>query len=156
MAREGRSWGRSAAARGARNPRVSENAARAASQASQASMAAVEAGDRDGWLALFADDAVVEDPIGPSPLDPEGVGRHGKEAIARFWDEVISIGPVRFTIRESYACGDECANVGRITTSLPDGSRSVVDGVFTYRVATDGRIAALRAFWEFDAMKFEP
>ena len=31
----------------------------------RASMAAVEAGDRDAWLGLFADDAVVEDPIGP-------------------------------------------------------------------------------------------
>ncbi len=119
-------------------------------------MAAVEAGDRDGWLALFDEDAIVEDPIGPSPLDPEGLGRHGKAAVAGFWDEVISLGQVRFAIRESYACGDECANVGRITTTLPDGNRSVVDGVFTYRIGDDGRIVALRAFWEFDAMTFEP
>lgn len=119
-------------------------------------MAAVEAGDRDAWLALFADDAVVEDPIGPSPLDPEGGGRHGREGIGAFWDEVVSMGRVRFAIRESYACGDECANVGRITTTLPDGTRSVVEGVYTYRVDGEGRIAALRAFWEFDAMRFEP
>ena len=38
----------------------------------QASMAAVEAGDRQAWLGLFAEDAVVEDPIGPSAFDPEG------------------------------------------------------------------------------------
>ena len=36
----------------------------------QASMAAVEARDRTAWLALFADDGVVEDPIGPSAFDP--------------------------------------------------------------------------------------
>jgi ketosteroid isomerase-like protein len=119
-------------------------------------MAAVEAGDRDGWLALFADDALVEDPIGPSPLNPEGGGRRGREAIAAFWDEVVAMGRIRFEIRESYACGDECANVGRITTTLPDGSRSIVEGVYTYRVDDEGRIAALRAFWEFDAMTFEP
>jgi ketosteroid isomerase-like protein len=119
-------------------------------------MAAVEAGDRDGWLALFADDALVEDPIGPSPLNPEGAGRRGRDAIAAFWDEVVAMGRIRFEIRESYACGDECANVGRITTTLPDGSRSIVEGVYTYRVDGDGRIAALRAFWEFDAMTFEP
>ncbi len=119
-------------------------------------MAAVEAGDRDAWLALFADDAVVEDPIGVSPLDPSGEGRHGKEAIARFWDEVISSGQVSFDIRESYACGAECANVGRITTTFPDGGRSVVEGVYTYRVGDDGRLVTLRAFWEFDAMSFEP
>ncbi len=124
--------------------------------ASQRSMAAVEAGDREAWLALFADDAVVEDPIGPSPLNPEGQGRRGKDAIAGFWDEIISMGRVRFTLRESYACGAECANVGRISTTLPDGSTSVVEGVYTYRVDPEGRLVALRAFWEFDNMTFEP
>ncbi len=119
-------------------------------------MAAVEAGDRDGWLALFTEDALVEDPIGPSPLNPEGDGRRGKAAIAAFWDDIISIGPVEFTIRESYACGDECANVGQIATTMPDGSRSIVQGVYTYRIDEEGRIVALRAFWEFDAMTFEP
>ena len=38
------------------------------------SMALTEAKDRDGWLALFADDAVVEDPVGPSMFDPDGKG----------------------------------------------------------------------------------
>ncbi|MEZ5373320.1 MAG: hypothetical protein R2704_11400 [Microthrixaceae bacterium] len=52
-----------------------EHPARAASQAS---MAAVTAGDRSAWLALFADDAVVEDPIGPSMFDPDGVGHRGR------------------------------------------------------------------------------
>ncbi len=119
-------------------------------------MAAVEAGDRESWLALFAEDALVQDPIGPSPLDPSGRGRQGKAAIAAFWDDVISSGEVRFDIRESYACGDECANVGRITTTFPSGDRSVVEGVYTYRVDDDGKLATLRAFWEFDAMSFEP
>ncbi len=34
------------------------------------SRAAVTAGDREGWLGLFADDAFVQDPIGPSRLRP--------------------------------------------------------------------------------------
>lgn len=124
--------------------------------ASQRSMAAVEAGDRDSWLALFADDAVVQDPIGPSPLDPEGAGRRGKAAIAEFYDTVIAANPVRFDIRESYAAGDEVANVGTITTTFPDGTRAVVEGVYTYRVGADGLLAALRAYWEFDRMRLEP
>ena len=49
---------------------------------SKRSMAAIETKDRDGWLSLFAEDAVVEDPIGPSMLDPEGLGHRGKEAIS--------------------------------------------------------------------------
>jgi len=124
--------------------------------ASRRSMAAVEAGDREGWLALFADDAVVEDPIGPSPLDPDGAGRRGKAEIAAFYDTVIAANPVRFDIRESYAAGDEVANVGTITTTFPDGNRAVVEGVYTYRVGADGRLVALRAYWEFDQMRIEP
>ena len=46
------------------------------------SQAAVAAKDRSAWLALFADDAVVQDPIGPSPLDPGGGGHRGAAAIA--------------------------------------------------------------------------
>ena len=45
--------------------------------------------------------------------------------------------------------------MGRITTTLPDGSRSVVEGVYTYRVDDEGHLVALRAFWEFDNMTFE-
>jgi steroid delta-isomerase len=123
--------------------------------ASQRSMAAVEAGDRDAWLALFAPDAVVEDPIGVSPLDPEGRGRRGLAEIADFYDTVIAANPVRFAIEASYAAGDEVANVGTITTSFPDGSRAVVEGVYTYRVDDEGRIVALRAYWEFDRMRIE-
>jgi ketosteroid isomerase-like protein len=120
------------------------------------SMTAIEAGDRDAWLALFADDGIVEDPIGPSMFDRDGKGHRGKEAVAAFYDTTISSGRVRFAIRESYAAGSECANVGTITTTLPDGTRAVVDGVFTYRLADNGRIAALRAFWETDNVRLEP
>lgn len=130
-----------------------EHPARAASQRS---MAAVEAGDREGWLDLFAEDGVVEDPIGPSMFDPEGKGHHGRDGIGAFFDATIAPNSVRFDIRDSYACGSEVANVGSITTTLPDGSRAIVDGVFTYRVNDEGRLAALRAYWEADAIRLEP
>ena len=129
---------------------MTEHPARAASQAS---MDAVEAGDREGWLALFAPDAVIEDPIGVSILDPTGEGHRGVGAIAAFWDTTIASGEVRFAIRESYAAGNEVANVGTITTTFPDGSGVDVDGVFTYRVGDDGLIRALRAFWSDESMR---
>jgi hypothetical protein len=120
------------------------------------SMEAVEAGDREGWLGLFASDGIVQDPVGPSPFDPEGLGHRGHAAIGAFWDNVISMGQVRFAIRESYAAGVECANVGTITTRLDDGSCAIVDGVFTYRLDAAGQLAALRAVWEFDRLRMEP
>lgn len=127
-----------------------------ARDASLASMEAVEAGDRDRWLALFAPDAVVEDPIGPSPLDPEGRGHHGIEAIAAFWDTIIGPNQVRFRIDQSWAGGAEVANVGTITTTMADGTVVHTDGVFTYRVDDEGRVVALRAYWEMDRIRMEP
>jgi steroid Delta-isomerase len=119
------------------------------------SRAAVSAGDRDGWLTLFAADAIVQDPIGPSPFDPEGKGHHGIEAITTFYDTVIaSSESISFEIEQSYLCGDECADVGIIRTTLAGGThQAIVRGVYTYKSNGAGRIASLRAFWEVDALE---
>jgi ketosteroid isomerase-like protein len=121
------------------------------------SRAAVEAGDREAWLALFAPDAVVEDPVGPSPFDPEGRGHHGRDAIARFYDEVIAPAEhIRFEIERSYLCGDEVADVGTIRTWLAGGRHvAVVRGVYTYRSDGAGRLSALRAYWVPEAVEIE-
>jgi steroid Delta-isomerase len=117
------------------------------------SQAAVTAKDRRAWLDLFAADAVVADPIGPSPLDPAGAGHRGPDAIAAFYDTVIAPNErITFEIERSYLCGDEVADVGVIRTTLPGGTHVVVvRGVYTYRSDGAGRLAALRAYWEFDA-----
>jgi ketosteroid isomerase-like protein len=119
------------------------------------SRAAVSAGDREAWLDLFAEDAFVQDPIGPSPFDPEGKGHHGKAAIANFYDTVIAPSEsISFEIIESYLCGDEVADVGIIRTVIAGGThQAVVRGVYTYRTDGAGKLASLRAFWEFDALE---
>lgn len=126
-----------------------EHPARAAARRS---MNAVERKAKEEWLALFSDDAVVEDPVGVSPIDPAGRGQMGKEAIGRFWDQMIAPNRVAFDIRASYAAGHECANVGSIITTMPDGTRAIAEGVFVYRVNEAGELVSLRAFWEFDRM----
>jgi steroid Delta-isomerase len=119
------------------------------------SQAAVGRKDRAAWLDLFAPDAVVQDPIGPSPFDPSGAGHRGPEAIAAFYDSVIAPNDlITFEIEHSYLCGDEVADVGVIRTTLPGGRHvAVVRGVYTYRSNGAGKLAALRAFWAFDAVQ---
>jgi len=119
------------------------------------SMALTEAGDRDGWLALFADDAVVEDPVGPSMFDPDALGHRGKEAITSFYDNVISTSEkIEFTIRDSYECGSEVANVGQIRITLPGNQVGIVPIVNIYKVNDAGKLVALRSFWEADKLSF--
>jgi ketosteroid isomerase-like protein len=117
--------------------------------AGKRSREAAMARDKDTWLALFADDAVIEDPIGPSHFDPEGKGHRGKDAIAKFFDAAIAPSELAFNFVETFQCGNEEANVGNIVI-VASGYRVVAEGVFTYRVNDDGKIVALRAYWELD------
>jgi steroid Delta-isomerase len=129
----------------------------AARDAAKQSMALTETKDRDGWLALFADDAVVEDPVGPSGFDPEAKGHRGKEAITAFYDNVIVMSEkIEFTIRDSYECGSEVANVGQIRITLPGNQVGIVPIVNIYKVNEAGKLVSLRSFWEADKLSFSP
>ncbi|MFC9993279.1 nuclear transport factor 2 family protein [Nocardia sp. NPDC127526] len=113
-----------------------------------ASQSAVRARDKDTWVSLFAADGIVEDPVGPSFFDPDGKGHRGTEAIAAFWDKAIAMtDSIEFLFDDSFACGSEIAFTGRIRSTV-GGNVIDAEGVFTYKVDADGKILALRAFWE--------
>ncbi len=111
---------------------------------------AVAARDKQTWLDNFADDAIVQDPIGPSFFDPDGNGHQGKEAIAAFWDKAIA----RQTTSSSTSSTRSSAATRKPTSAASSltmgGHRITTPGVFTYRRTTQGRLVALRAFWEVD------
>jgi len=122
---------------------------------SKKSMAMSEAKDRDGWLGLFADDAVVEDPVGPSFVDAEGKGQHGKEAITAFYDNVVSQSEsLKFTIRQTIECGNEVVNIGELRITLPGNQVGIVPLVNIYKVNAEGKLVSLRSFWEQDKLSF--
>jgi steroid Delta-isomerase len=122
-----------------------------ARRAARRSMTAVAAGRKDDWLALFAPDAVVEDPVGPSMLDPEGRGHHGQAGISKFWDGHFGVvRQFQFHVKDSFANGPCCANVVTLTMTLDGGMSMTVDFVVVYTVRDDGLITSLRAHWEPD------
>lgn len=121
--------------------------------ASQRSYSAVAKGDLAEWLTVYAEDAVLEDPVGPSMFDPEGRGHRGHEGIAAFWQQAIApIASFAFEITDSFANpgSDTCANIGRIRTAFPDGSHTTTDLIMVYVVNDDGRVASMKAYWEPD------
>jgi ketosteroid isomerase-like protein len=122
-----------------------------ARRASQRSYSAVARKAKEEWLALFAEDAVLEDPVGPSFFDEEGRGHHGREGISAFWD--LAIAPVEeftFTIRDSFANGNACANIGTFSTRMADGTRADTDLIAVYRLDDDGLITSMCAHWEVE------
>jgi ketosteroid isomerase-like protein len=121
--------------------------------ASMRSYSAVAKGDLAEWLTVYAEDAVLEDPVGRSMFDPEGLGHHGHEGISAFWEKAIApIDRFEFEINDSFANPESntCANIGRIRTSFADGSHATTELIMVYVVDGDGRVASMKAFWEPD------
>ena len=108
--------------------------------------------DKQNWLDLFADDAIVQDPIGKSPLDPVGDGHKGKEAIEKFYDTVIANGNIEFNILESIPCANECANFAQIVNVVGD-VKIETQMIVIYRVNSNDKIVSLRAFWDYQKME---
>ena len=108
--------------------------------------------DKESWLALFDDNALVQDPIGKSPLDPEGYGHKGIAAIEKFYDTVIANGNIEFTIVESIPCGNECANYAQIVNLVGD-IKIETKMIVIYRINSNNKIESLRAFWSYQKME---
>lgn len=114
----------------------------------------VHSKNREGWLGLYAEDAIIQDPIGVSPIDPEGKGHRGQAAREAFWDNFIAPANINIDILDSYAAGSEVANHVIISVGIDMGEgkalQQKVHGVITYEVDDQGKLLALRAYWEID------
>jgi ketosteroid isomerase-like protein len=118
-----------------------------ATDLARSSLELVKAGQREQWVDLFDEDAVIEDPVGPSPLDPEGKGHRGRAAIAAFYDNGIAgIQSFDYEITRTCRCGDEVAVMVTFHITGPDGQAMDFDAFNIYQQAPNGKLAALRSF----------
>ena len=124
--------------------------------ASQSSWRCVQAHDREGWLALMADDVVVEDPIGKSVTNPDGTGVRGKGRVAGFYDTNIAANQLTITCEETFPSSDphEIAHILVLRSKFDNGITSKVRGVFSYKVNDAGLITNMRGYWNLDMMTF--
>jgi steroid delta-isomerase len=105
----------------------------------------VSKGDVDGIVELYADDATIEDPVG-SEL------RRGRDAIREFY--AASAGS--FTMRRSgqvHAAGREAATPLVVLLGPEGPDQRALDVISVMRFDDAGKIASMRAFWSFDAMR---
>jgi ketosteroid isomerase-like protein len=121
--------------------------AQTATDLARASLEAVKAGQREQWLDLFDEHSVVEDPVGPSPADPEGKGYHGRDAIAAFYDSGIGdLKTFDYEITRVCRCGDEAAVLVSFKITTPDDQLLEFDAMNIYIRGSNGKLAALRSF----------
>lgn len=88
--------------------------------ASQASWRCVQAGDRDSWLALMADEVVIEDPIGQAVTNPDGRGVRGKAAVGDFFDANIAKNQLSITCEETFPSSSPYRNMDAMTFGKHD------------------------------------
>ena len=96
--------------------------------------------DRSAFIAALADDVEQEDPVGSAP-------NLGRETLGGWWDGLFnSAQRIEFDAREVFVAGDEAAMVFTIVQHLRDGGTVTIDGVDTFRVDDEGRIASVRGY----------
>lgn len=133
---------------------MNEQSDHLAIQANMDSIRLASQGDREAWLALYADDAVVQDPVGISPFDASGEGHVGKEAIAKFWDDVIGPSNITIEVHARIPSGDRaCAVHQTATNSMGGDLQTKVEMVAVYELNGEGKIRRMSAFWSWASME---
>jgi len=96
--------------------------------------------DRDAWLALFASDAVHEDPVGARM-------NSGIEKIAEFWDSFQGYDLELYVTEPPIVCGNEAVAIMRAKMGPADSRTETGTIVDQFIFDDDGKIKALRAFY---------
>jgi steroid Delta-isomerase len=109
-------------------------------------VAAFAANDRTAWLALYAADATLEDPVGSEV-------KHGAEGIGEFWDFTHTLADSISLEANGPACvaGHEAAFPIRIVSEI-GGSKVVLNAIDVMTFTDDAKIASMRAFWDMADM----
>jgi steroid delta-isomerase len=112
-------------------------------------VARFNAGDFDGVVALFTEDATQEDPVGT----PANVGH---AAIRQFFANVEGVGkPQLNVLHDPVIVGNEAMLTFSVVTEIGAQKVTVPFVVDHMTLADDGRIAKLRAFFDPTTMTVE-
>ena len=103
--------------------------------------------DKDAWMALFAEGAVHDDPVGfRSSI--------GLDKIAAFWDWFQPSDVELWCEEPVIVCGNEAIAIMRCRTGPADARQESGRIVDQFVFDDAGRITNLRAFYDFDPDQF--
>lgn len=109
-------------------------------------IAALTAGDLEAVMALYAEDATVEDPVGG------GTVHEGTAAIREFYATVVAL-EIEGEVLEARVCGDELLFNFEITTHFGPDSKATIN-VWDLMVHDEhGKIRSMRAYWTPENMR---
>jgi steroid delta-isomerase len=103
-------------------------------------VALVDAGDIDGILALYSDDATVEDPVCTPPLI-------GRAAIERFYREGLGRSKVRAYLTGPVRVSGRSAAMSFRVELEWGGKPCAIEVIDVMEFAEDGRFRSMKAYW---------
>jgi steroid Delta-isomerase len=107
----------------------------------EAYITASNANDKATVLAQFAPDTVWFDPVGQPPHE-------GVEGVGAFYDQTRELADrVEMKLLDLIVCGSEEAMILEIHATIGD-SVMIMDCVETLEVNDDGKIQAMKAYWD--------
>jgi steroid Delta-isomerase len=109
-------------------------------------VAAFSAGDKDGYLGVFAAGATVEDPVGSDLAT-------GPTEIGAFWDGVRGLTPTIELVKTGtprIAAGEAAWSLRAIADL--GGTKMAVDIIDVMAFDDDGQVTSLRAYWDMAEM----
>ena len=112
--------------------------------------------DKEGWLALYTHDAIVEDPVGTAPARRgRREGRNGDE-LGRFYEAFIAASAIEIEPKREIVSDTNVFRAVTIhTRNLQTGLKMEVPANLLYNVVTrDGqlKIQRMQAHWEMSRM----
>jgi hypothetical protein len=106
----------------------------------------VAAHDKTGWIGIFGDQYVIEDPVGSRPVRSEDAG-----ALERFWDTFIAPNEIEFQVAQDWVEGFDVVRDVTIVTTLRPGVVVRTPAHLIYQTEyEDGSLSVRRmaAHWE--------
>jgi len=137
-------------------PRPSSPSREALLQTAKASPEIASQHDKARWLALYADDAILEDPVGTPPSHRgRREGRFGDE-VGRFYEAFIARSSIDMVARKDIVSDMHVFRAVDIhTANLKTGMKMVVPANLLYEIVVRGDGLAIRrmqAHWELNRM----
>lgn len=108
--------------------------------------------DERGWLALYAPDAIVEDPVG-TPACQRGVRTRagGRDDLERFYTAFIAPSRLRVESLGDVVVGDTVVRDVVLHVVLPGGGGASVPAILQYELVSSGDallVRRMRAYWD--------
>ncbi|MEM1168406.1 MAG: nuclear transport factor 2 family protein [Cyanobacteria bacterium P01_H01_bin.35] len=99
-----------------------------------------------GWLEIFAEDAVICDPVDKPPMNAKSDGEKLFALFSKFYDKL------ELTPNNIFIAGNGAAVKWKMQVVAKNGKEAVAEGISVFEINENGTIQKLSSYWDEAAM----